>query len=183
MYGNICLYPSLWYKHLYSQFHNTFIAIENPQYHYEVFLKWKSFPFNRKRNFNPNVIIWITFNKTVCWYRVRDSSFLLDFLSKAKIFPNFSASNKWETFWQMSFYRFCKFSCLKKVNTIIFNFPVLQRKYKYFLINIKYTTVFWLFKMETFMWVYIHPHETWRSTNCMNVQFAPAHKVVIKDDN
>ena len=29
----------------------------------------------------------------------------------------------------------------------------------------------------------VHPHEIYRSTNFVNLQFAPTHKVVMKDDN
>ena len=31
--------------------------------------------------------------------------------------------------------------------------------------------------------VYMHPHGILRSTNCMNLQSTPAHKVVMKDEN
>ena len=70
---------------------------------------------------------------------IRDSSFVLDSLLKATIFSNFSAGNsflffekilKCKTFLQMSFY--CKFSCLKKADTVIFNFSLLQHKNKCF---------------------------------------------------
>ena len=70
---------------------------------------------------------------------ISDSSFVLDSLLKATIFSNFSAGNsflffekilKCKTFLQMSFY--CKFSCLKKADTVIFNFSLLQHKNKCF---------------------------------------------------
>ena len=66
---------------------------------------------------------------------ISDSSFALDSLSKAKLFPNFSACNSFlffKRFWNVRlsdrchFISYCKFSCLKKVNIIIFNFSVLS---------------------------------------------------------
>ena len=72
---------------------------------------------------------------------ISDSSFLLDSLSKAKIFPNFSAGNSFlffKRFWNVRlsdrchFISYCKFSCLKKVSIIIFTFSVLQHKNKCF---------------------------------------------------
>ena len=42
---------------------------------------------------------------------------------------------------------------MEKANTAIFYFSVLPRKNKCFLVNLKYMTVTWLFKMAKFMWV------------------------------
>ena len=42
---------------------------------------------------------------------------------------------------------------MKKANRAIFYFSVLPRKNKCFLVNLKYMTVTWLFKMAKFIWV------------------------------
>ena len=73
---------------------------------------------------------------------ISDSSFLLDSWSKAKIFPNFSTGNSFlhprSQIWiarlsdRCHFISYCKFSCLKKANAIIFKFSVLQDKNKCF---------------------------------------------------
>ena len=135
VYVIFCLYPSLWYKHLYPQSHkNTFIVIENPWYLKEVYSKSKSFPFSHKKNFNPKVIIISKLFLTKLSPDTSDSSYVLDSLLKAKIFPCFSAGNSFlffSRFWNVKlsneshFISCCKFSCLKKANTIIFNFFVL----------------------------------------------------------
>ena len=69
---------------------------------------------------------------------ISDSSFVLDSLSKAELFPNFTAGDGFlffKRFWNVrlsDFISYCKFSCLKKINIIIFIFSVLQHKNKYF---------------------------------------------------
>ena len=97
------------------------------------FFKSKNFPFRHKRNFNAEVTRIIFSIKLSA--NISDNSFLLDSLSKAKIFPNFSAGNSFlffKRFWNVRlsdrchFISYCKFSCLKKVNIIIFNFSVLS---------------------------------------------------------
>ena len=65
-----------------------------------------------------------------------------------------------------------------------------------FLINLKGTTVAWLFKAAKFLWVIfncvcadflldslcIHSHGGLEITNSMNLQFVPVEKVAVKDD-
>ena len=70
-----------------------------------------------------------------------DSSFFLDSLSKAKLFPIFSAGNSFlffSRFWNVRFSGRCHFIVtvfvleMKKANTAIFNFSVLPHKNKCF---------------------------------------------------
>ena len=49
---NFCLYPSLWYKHLYSQ---------SLQYLNGISLKSETFPFRHKKSFNTKVIYILLF--------------------------------------------------------------------------------------------------------------------------
>ena len=143
MYGNFCLCPSLWYKHLYPQSHiyyNTFIRIHLLQLKIQNI--WMKFFWNQK--VFHLVIKEISTLKS--WYQllliklcadISDSSFVLDSLSKAELFPNFSTGNSFlffKRFWNVRlsgryhFISYYKFSCLKKANIIIFNFSVLQHR-------------------------------------------------------
>ena len=129
---------------------------------------------------------------------ISDSSFLLDSLSNAKIFPNFSFQQEivlyfLTDFWNLRFSGRCHF--------IVTLFLLEKHQYSYlelfWFFCIKVIT--FLFKMEKFMlfnfncpcvqnfssliaWR-IHPLENGSSTNPMNLQLAPAHKMVMKDDN
>ena len=64
MVTSACTHPSD--TNTFTQSHNnTFIASENIEYLNEVFLKLKSFLLSNKKNFNPKIILYIIFNKTV----------------------------------------------------------------------------------------------------------------------
>ena len=97
---NFCMYLSLWCKQFYLQYHkNISSATENLLYLDRVFLKSKKFPFRHNRNFCPKVITLFLIKLSVY---VSDSSFLLHFLSKAKIFSgnNFLFFSR---FWNIRF--------------------------------------------------------------------------------
>ena len=103
---------------------NTFVAT----------LKSKTFPFRHKRNFNPKVIVYIIFHKSVCRYVIiaffqilyqkprYSQIFLLFFLQILKCSLDFLTDVI--LLWQ--------FSCLKKANTATFYFSVLPHKNKCF---------------------------------------------------
>ena len=130
---NCCLNPFLWYKHHYRKTSQECIIIS-------IISEWslseikKFFHLDRKEiSTLKHVIGYIIFNKTVCC----DSSFLLDSFPKENIFPNYSAGNRFlflNRFWYIRFSGRLMFFLVDCV-----------------LINLKYMTVTWLFKMAKLM--------------------------------
>ena len=128
IYSNFCTYTSLWYKHFYQnlrRIHLLQLKIHNI---------WIKFFWNQK-NFHLSIkeISTLKYNKLFSIKLssdIGDSSFLLDSLSKAKIFSNFSVGNSFlflNWFWNVTYSDRCHFivlpvCLLEKINTVIFKY-------------------------------------------------------------
>ena len=112
------------------------------------------------------------------------TSFLSDSLSKAKIFPSFpsfSAGNSFlffNRFWNVRFSD--KFLDWKKPIELFFIFIFYHIKISPFYMG-RLPLCVDLFLLHSLC--ALHPHEIWRSISCMSLQFTPAYKVVMKDEN
>ena len=110
MYLNFCLYPPLWYKHLYSLTRIRLLQLK-------ISYIWLKFFWNQKVfHFGKNEILTLKSLYELFLIKLSPdisySSFVLDSLSKAKIFRNFAASNTFllfKRFWNVRLSDRCHF--------------------------------------------------------------------------